>query len=679
MGFHRRAAAALVSAVMCASAAASAAPVSAENAPAVISADAVETMGGITISADKISANNYKNTKFNNPISSEFFCADPTAVEYNGRLYLYGTNDHEQFLKAGPDKDNTYEQIKSLLVFSTDDMVNWVYHGEINVGEVAPWITNSWAPSICSRVEDDGLTHFYLYFSNNGLGTGVITSTDPVTGWTDPLGKPLITSSTPGLSNCPNPFDPGVVIDDNGVGWLSFGAGMASGGTDYMPGSARIVQLGEDMVSFASDFAVIPAPYNFEASELNYINGTYVYTYCSDWNDHSEKWEYDCPVPTGCSMVYMTTKTPLDPDSWEMRGECFKNPGVSGFDYSNNHTHMHKFGGKWYMFYHTLSLKNGMGITGSYRSMCVDEIEVDESTVTITPGGGTKKGVSSLVSVDPFTVNPAAQVNNTADTAYGLTDRHAPTVISSSDGAWVSVKGVEFTADEGGSEQAPAVRELTVIDTIRYDITVTSVTGDTTLSMNPADSSGSDRVGSTEISGTGKYSVTCDIGGSDGMMNMGYFTVDNDEQITFLVDSIVVNGIYVFDLESELTNTREWADGLKNIWNGFSDGDTVYDSDYAAFVYSKTADAIQLFAEPVPEGNTTGNAPLLDKDIAFIANVKGRGRVEVRLDSPTGDVLSAVDFDTDVLTDVYSSDVAAVGGTHDLYFIFSDKDIELAS
>ncbi len=266
--FHRRAAAALISAAMCVSAAASAAPVSAENAPAVISADAIETMGGITISADKISANNYKNTKFNSPISSEFYCADPTAVEYNGRLYLYGTNDHEQFLKAGPDKDNTYEQIKSLLVFSTDDMVNWVYHGEINVGEVAPWITNSWAPSICSRVEDDGLTHFYLYFSNNGMGTGVITSTDPVTGWTDPLGKPLISTSTPGLKDCPNPFDPGVVIDDNGVGWLSFGAGKASGGTDYMPGSARIVRLGEDMVSFASDFAVIPAPYNFEASYL---------------------------------------------------------------------------------------------------------------------------------------------------------------------------------------------------------------------------------------------------------------------------------------------------------------------------------------------------------------------------------------------------------------------------
>jgi arabinoxylan arabinofuranohydrolase len=39
---------------------------------------------------------------------------------------------------------------------------------------------------------------------------------------------------------------------------------------------------------------------------------------------------------------------------------------------------MHKFKGKWYMFYHTLMLKHGMGITGGYRSMGVDEIVVDE-------------------------------------------------------------------------------------------------------------------------------------------------------------------------------------------------------------------------------------------------------------------------------------------------------------
>lgn len=670
----------ILSAVICAGTSASLVTYTADTK--LSPSEAVDTTGGISISADKISTNNFKDTRYNNPVSSDFFCADPTSVEYNGRLYLFGTNDHEQFKAAGPDVDNTYEKIKSFVILSTDDMVNWIYHGEINVGEIAPWITNSWAPSITSRVEADGKTHFYLYFSNNGLGVGVIHATDPLGPWDDPLGKPLISTSTPGLKDCPNPFDPGVVIDENGDGWLSFGGGKASGGTDFMPGSSRIVKLGEDMVSFASYFAEIPAPYFFEASELNYIGGTYVYTYCSDWSDHSEQWPYDCDAPAGCGMVYMTTKTPLDTSSWEMKGECFVNPGVSGFDYSNNHTHMQKFNDSWYMFYHTLSLKRGMGITGSYRSLGVDMINVDEETVTIEKTGGTKKGVKSISHVDPFTVNYAAELNNTADIIYDTSDMNNPDVISSKEGSWFSVKDVEFTSSgETDTEEETPVLEKTAVDTIRYNFTVTSVDKDTTVSMYPATSDGDDCVGSAEITGTGKYTITCDMGGADGLMNMGYFNVDNDALITFVIDSITVNEKYDIDISAELTNTREWADGLRNIWNGFSDGDKVYYSDYAEFRYIKSDDAIEFFAAE-NTGSTGGNsnAPLLDRPVDFLASVKGSGRMEVRMDSPTGEILTSIDFDSkDKFTTIRNSEVAQVGGTHDLYFVFSDKDIAVNS
>lgn len=122
-------------------------------------------------------------------------------MEYNGRLYVYGTSDQQQCDEKGIDEDNTYEKIKSIEIFSTDDMINWEYHDRINVGEIAPWIANSWALSVVSRVEDDGLTHFYLYFSNSGMGVGVITSTDPVGPWSDPLSKPLINYDTKGLTD----------------------------------------------------------------------------------------------------------------------------------------------------------------------------------------------------------------------------------------------------------------------------------------------------------------------------------------------------------------------------------------------------------------------------------------------------------------------------------------------
>ena len=638
----------------------------------------VETTGGITINNESISSNNYKNIKFNNPISSEFFCADPTAVEYNGRLYLYGTNDHQQFEVKGSEVDNTYEQIKSMVVMSTDDMVNWVYHGEINIGEIAPWITNSWAPSVTSRIEEDGKTHFYMYFSNNGLGVGVITATDPLGPWSDPLGKPLISTSTPGLSDCPNPFDPGVVIDENGVGWLAFGGGKASNGTDYMPGSTRIVQLGDDMLSFASDFKEIPAPYFFEASELNYINDTYVYTYNTDWSDHSEQWDYDCEAPSQCSMVYMTTKTPLDPESWEMKGECFINPGTAGFDYSNNHTHMHKFKDKWYMFFHTLSLKTGMGIKGAYRSLCADEINVDEENVIIEKTGGTKQGLKSAQYVDPFISNQAASLNTTADIEFDTSDMTYPFVISDGVGSWTGVRDIEFTASESSTPQEPAPFEKTAINTITYNFTVKTVDKATTVYMNPATNSGENCTGQADISGTGSYTITCDTGGANGMMNMGYFSLSNDAQITFVLDTMIINDKYEFDIAVELTNTREWADGLKNIWNGFSDGDKVYSSEYADFIYNKSADSIEFHASPVIPSDSENDAPLVSEPLTFYGTVKGTGRVELRLDSPTGDLLTSIDFESpDEFVTVYNKNVASVRGVRDIYFVFSDKGISM--
>lgn len=631
-----------------------------------------ETKSTTAISNDIILSNPLKSTSNANPISPEVFCADPTSVEYNGRLYVFGTNDHQQYEEKGADEDNTYEKIKSLVVFSTDDMINWEYHGEINVGEIAPWIINSWAPSITSRVEDDGLTHFYLYFSNNGTGVGVITATDPLGPWTDPLGKPFVEN----IKDCPNPFDPGVVIDENGDGWLTFGGGKANGGTDYMPGSARIVKLGDDMLSFASDITEIPAPYFFEASELNYINGTYVYTYCSDWSDHSLKWDYDTEVPGGCSMIYMTTKTPLDPTSWEVKGECFRNPGNSGFEYSNNHTHLQKYNGKYYMLYHTLSLKGAMGIKGGYRSLCVDEINVDESTVTIENIGGTKKGVINAFA-SPYNTHDGAQYFTSAGITTDTATPSAPFVKSNEKGAWVSVKNVEFTKSANGNQPAAdPVETLTKVDKIDYNFTVKDIDKPTTVTMYTGVQNSDEVTGSVAVDKNGSYTISVNLGGVENLINLGYFRASEDAKITFDLDSITINGKYTIDISSELTNTRDWADGLKNIWNGFSDGDEVYSSDNAIFRYSKSEDAIKFYDVAVSDNNS--DAPLTDKQLVFLAKAKGNGRIEVRLDTPTGDLLTAIEVNSDNYSVVYDKAVKEIGGTHDLYFVFSDKDIALS-
>lgn len=382
-----------------------------------------------------------------NPIIANVFCADPTAVEYNGRLYVYGTNDQQQYDELGGRGENTYEKIKSLVMLSTDDMVNWTYHGIINVEEICPWATASWAPSVVSRVEADGKTHFYLYYSNSGGGVGVITAESPLGPWTDPLGKPLISGATKGLKGCPIPFDPGVCIDDNGTGWLAFGGGKASKGSDYMPESSRIVQLGEDMLSLASDIEKTPAAYFFEASEMNYINGTYVYTYNTSWDTRVEWENKDYSRPPICSMVYMKSKTPLDPNSWEYCDYYFKNPGEQGLEYGNNHTHMQKYEGKYYLFYHALFPQKALGVEGGFRSLCVNEIDVNEDTVEISKCVGTKKGADQIKNFDPYKVNQAETLFTASDISYANAEENGNMLVSGNNGSWTYVKGVDFSED----------------------------------------------------------------------------------------------------------------------------------------------------------------------------------------------------------------------------------------
>lgn len=372
-----------------------------------------------------------------NPLVDFHFTADPTAVEHDGRLYVYASNDHEQYEGVGRDGKNTYERIKSLVMLSTDDMVNWTYHGLINVGEIAPWVMASWAPSIVKRTEKDGKDHFYLYFSNSGFGTGVLTSTSPVGPWTSPLDKSLVDANTPGLGKCKVPFDPGAVIDDNGTGWLSIGAG-----------NSCIMRLGDDMISVASEMKELKAPHHFEANELNYINGTYVYTYNNDWQDRKDWTSGD--VPSKCSMSYMTSKTPLDPDSWQYQHHYLKNPGDYGYDFSNNHTHLHKYKGHWYLFYHTLTLQNSFNTDGGFRNVCVDEINVDEERLDIAMGDQTLTGPAQINPLDPFSLQ---QAETTAATR-GVRFEHTAvpgnmTAIPVEKEALTIVRGVKFGKQPG--------------------------------------------------------------------------------------------------------------------------------------------------------------------------------------------------------------------------------------
>lgn len=391
------------------------------------------------------------NTGCANPLLDFVYCADPTAIVHQGRVYVYGSNDQQQCDSVGIEvTDNTYEYIHSLVMISSDDMVNWTYHGAIDVEKAAPWTGKkgvSWAPSIVSRLEADGQTHFYLYYAHGGGGVAMLTSTSPVGPWTDPLGRDIVYFGMPGLKESPAPFDPGVVIDERGQGWISFGGGIASYGTDYMPGSARIARLGDDMMSLSGEIAEIPAPYFFEASELNYINGAYIYSYSTNWLERNEWPHQGIEKPTICCMGYLTTRTPLVKESWQYRGNILKNSGeYDGMSWANNHTHFLKFEDSYYMFYHNRILEEARGIKPGFRSICVDKIDLDESSATISLGTMTRQGPAQIKSLNPFRWQSAATTAATYGIKYIEGAEPGKMILrANGNGQFFEVRGVDCT------------------------------------------------------------------------------------------------------------------------------------------------------------------------------------------------------------------------------------------
>ena len=373
-------------------------------------------------------APDYKGSGNNNPISANIFCADPTALEYNGRMYVYGSNDHQQFVATGKKGENDYGEIKSIVVFSTDDMVNWTFHGTIDTKKLcASWTSNpwyvgygvSWAPSVTWRHnETTGNDEFFLYFCNSSHGVGVLTADSPIGPWKSPNKKLMITYDTPGANKAGTNanFDPGVVIDENGVGWISFGG---LGPSTIMPNAARIIKLKPNMTEVDGTAAIIPAPYHFEANELNVIGGKYVYTYCSnwaqrndaEWNTYKSEHGINASMPNTCTMCYMVSDNPMDPNSWVYKGVYGPHPGMGT---NNNHSHLQKFQGKYYHLYHGASLmenwiNNGVmsSVCKIYRSICVNRATVNEETATISQVTPNLEGVTQIKNLNPYELQQA--------------------------------------------------------------------------------------------------------------------------------------------------------------------------------------------------------------------------------------------------------------------------------
>ena len=377
----------------------------------------------------------YKKTGENNPLYTQRFGADPGVMEYNGRLYVYMTDDQIEYDAGGKVKENSYGQIRTINCISSDDLVNWTDHGKIQVAGprgIAKWAVNSWAPCAAHKTID-GQEKFFLYFCNGGNGIGVLVADSPTGPWRDERGSLLITRSVKNCADVTWLFDPAVMVDEDGTGYLAFGGGVPEG-KQASPGTGRIVRLAEDMIHLDGDPVRLEVPWLFEDSGLNRIGGKYIYSYCSNWQTGGNPLHL-----TDGAIQYMVADDPMGPYTYA--AELFPNEGRFFGLYGNNHHSIASLNGEWYLFYHNRSVEKAMGITGNYRSPQADRITLGEDGLPqqVT---GTMKGLDQLKPLNPYKSVSAATMSRQAGITVGGVD--GKSWILGDAGSWIRISGVDF-------------------------------------------------------------------------------------------------------------------------------------------------------------------------------------------------------------------------------------------
>ncbi|HET6557177.1 MAG TPA: glycoside hydrolase family 43 protein [Prolixibacteraceae bacterium] len=345
------------------------------------------------------------------PIVSHRFLADPGAMVYKDRVYLYCSNDNEN-----PGDDKSGYMMKSIVCVSSSDLKNWTDHGIVfEVPKNSSWAVRSWAPAV---VERDG--KFFLYFGNSGNGIGVATSDSPFGPFVDPIGKPLVENSTPGVQPAQHMwlFDPMTFIDDDGQAYMYFG-----GNGDN---NVRVIKLNRDMISVDGPAIALTAQNFFEASWMHKHNGKYYFSYSS--NPRAEM-----------RIDYMTCATPTS--GFTYGGIVSRQPPQND---NNNHQAIFKLQGEWYQAYHNRTVAREAKIAPTYkRNLCVDMFRHnDDGTIEVM--ANTVDGVKQLGYVNPFERFEAETMNAQSGIATETSKAGGLNVCNIDNGDWIKVRGVDF-------------------------------------------------------------------------------------------------------------------------------------------------------------------------------------------------------------------------------------------
>ncbi len=424
-----------------------------------------------------------------NPLIGHKFGADGFGYAEDGRVYMYMTNDTQGYAPdpvTGISPSINYGSINQVTLISSEDLVNWTDHGEIQVAGpqgVAPFTSNSWAPGFTKRVVD-GVEKYFLYYANGGGSSNVITGASPLGPWTSERTSTLINGTTPGAEDVAWKFDPAPLVDGD-QGYLVFGGGPASTSMPASerynnPKNIRVIELADDMVTTQGTAAVVDAPVAFEAGHIFEREGKYYMSYSSHFggNDFGGNQTPQPGYPGGGQIGYMISDDPMVWPKETYAGVLFPNQsqffgsGTGG----NNHQSVFEFEGKHYFTYHapTLNKRINGNTTQGYRSPHIQELAFNADG-TIQQVVGTYAGAQQVRDFDPYRVFESetfgwskgiatAKVDN-GSAQFGATSPNL-VVKDIDNGDWTALSSVAF-GDAGAESVTVKVKPLQAGGTIQ--------------------------------------------------------------------------------------------------------------------------------------------------------------------------------------------------------------------
>ncbi|ESQ86954.1 alpha-N-arabinofuranosidase [Asticcacaulis sp. AC460] len=261
------------------------------------------------------------------PISPRFN-ADPSPHVFDGKVYVYATNDQ--------DNSGKYWDSTDWRLFSSPDLKTWTDEGSFLSVTVFKWAkpdAKAWAPEAAFR---NG--KYYFYAPVGGDKIGVAVSDAPKGPFVDARTDALVDKARDANAGA-EPIDPAVLIDDDGQAYLMFGTRVP-----------KIVKLKSNMIETdgpildiqVNGFPADDAKKKYgEAPYLHKRDGVYYFTFSTGWPGQ---------------IVYATATSPLGPYTY--RGVV-----LDYLDISTNHQAIIDFGGQSWLFYHDSLLDGG----GSYK------------------------------------------------------------------------------------------------------------------------------------------------------------------------------------------------------------------------------------------------------------------------------------------------------------------------